>query len=167
MKEPITFESNALSGTVFGERITLQLDGAPVEAVLAPWQEIRGLGITPQEGRPRLLDDGRMAVVFNRWDAATGTDVWLVTRDSYETVLGTKLHSIRDLANHLVGAVLTCRYNDGAEEAIHVEGVEKAFSRSVRFRATGGGVFLSEETMRRLLTQGKAVVPGDITITIS
>ena len=49
MKEPITFETGALSGTVFGERITLQLDGAPVEAVLAPWKEIRGLGITPQE----------------------------------------------------------------------------------------------------------------------
>ena len=167
MKEPITFESEALSGTVFGERITLQLDGAPVEAVLAPWEEIRGLGITPQEGRPRLLDDGRMAVVFNRWDAATGTDVWLVTRDSYETVLGTKLRSIRDLAQCFIGAVLTVRYSDGTEEAIHVEGVEKVFTRSVRFRATGGSVFLAEETLRHLLAEGRAVVPGDVAITIS
>ena len=167
MKEPITFESTALNGTVFGERITLQLDGASIEAVLAPWAEIRQLGILPGEGRPHLLEDGRMAVVFNRWDADTGTDIWFVTHDSYETILGTKPFSIRDLANHLVGAVLTCRYSDGTEEAIYLEDLEKVFSRSARFRATDGEVFLSEETMRHLLTQGWAVFPGGTTITIS
>lgn len=167
MKEHIAFESNALSGMVFGERIKLDIDGAPVEAVLAPWEEIRGLGITPQEGRPRLLGDGRMAVVFNRWDAATGTDLWLITYDSIETVLGTRLRNLDDLAQCFIGAVLTLRYSDGAEEAIHIWGIDKVFTRSVRFRATGGGVFLSKETMRSLLTQGRAVVPGDVAITIS
>lgn len=167
MKEPVTFESAALSGTVFGERITLHLDGTPVEAVLAPWEEIRQLGILPREGRPRRLDDGSMAVVFNRWDAATQADIWLVTRDSYETVLGTKLRSIRDLANYLIGAVLVWHYSDGMEEYLHIQGIDKAFAHSVRFRTEESSVYLAEETLRGLFTHGQAVIPGGVCVTIN
>lgn len=158
MKEPITFENSVLKGTVFGERITAMFLGGPVEAVLAPWEEIRKLGFEPRDRAYGSLQDGTPALAFNRWDPEQHRDWWFVTTESLEDILGQKLRTTDDLANWMIGnrvLVLGGMFPvDGTITAIL--GVTE---HEATFRCGGRRLRLKDTEMRDLVDKGTAETP--------